>query len=36
MPREGKDEAYDEVIGEITELEEQLEADLKKLEKKLG
>ncbi|KAF5348092.1 hypothetical protein D9757_013744 [Collybiopsis confluens] len=36
IPREGKDEAYDEVMTEIEELEEGLEEALKKFEKSLG
>ncbi|KAG6876423.1 hypothetical protein C0993_003233 [Termitomyces sp. T159_Od127] len=36
IPREGKDDAYDEVMSEIVGLEEELDDDLKKMEKKLG
>ncbi|KAG6861406.1 hypothetical protein C0995_000535 [Termitomyces sp. Mi166 len=36
IPREGKDSAYDEVMAEIAGLEEELDSDLKKMEKKLG
>ncbi|RDB29773.1 DNA mismatch repair protein msh6 [Hypsizygus marmoreus] len=36
VPREGKDEAYDAIMAEIAELEEDLEKDLKTFEKKLG
>ncbi|KAG6888727.1 hypothetical protein C0992_007636, partial [Termitomyces sp. T32_za158] len=36
VPREGKDDAYDEVMSEIAGLEEELDNDLKKMEKKLG
>ncbi|KAG6841043.1 hypothetical protein C0991_002351 [Blastosporella zonata] len=36
IPREGKDEAYDEIMAEITSLEEELDNDLTKLEKKLS
>lgn len=36
VPRDGKDERYDEVIAEIGSLEKSLEADLKKFEKSLG
>ncbi|KAF5372734.1 hypothetical protein D9757_011641 [Collybiopsis confluens] len=36
IPREGKDEAYDEVMTEIEELEGGLEEALKKFEKSLG
>lgn len=36
MPREGKDGEYDSVMEEINELEQTLEKELKKLEKKLG
>ncbi|KAG5338497.1 hypothetical protein C0989_007269 [Termitomyces sp. Mn162] len=36
IPREGKDSAYDEIMTEITDLEVELENDLKKMEKKLG
>ncbi|KAG5654432.1 hypothetical protein H0H81_002621 [Sphagnurus paluster] len=36
VPREGKDEVYDGIMTEINELEEELEGDLKKMEKKLG
>ncbi|KAG5646336.1 hypothetical protein DXG03_003659 [Asterophora parasitica] len=36
VPREGKDELYDGIMTEINDLEEELEKDLKKLEKKLG
>jgi DNA mismatch repair protein MSH6 len=36
LPVAGKDEVYDEVMGEIEELEKTLDAQLKKFEKKLG
>ncbi|GLB42318.1 putative DNA mismatch repair [Lyophyllum shimeji] len=36
VPREGKDQVYDEIMSEISGLEEELEDDLKRLEKKLG
>ncbi|KAF8068932.1 muts domain V-domain-containing protein [Lyophyllum atratum] len=36
VPREGKDEVYDGIMAEISGLEEGLEKDLKKFEKKLG
>ncbi|KAF8960367.1 hypothetical protein BDZ97DRAFT_1922267 [Flammula alnicola] len=36
VPRDGKDERYDEVVEEIASLEKSLEADLKKFEKSLG
>ncbi|KAG1753520.1 uncharacterized protein EDB91DRAFT_1098327 [Suillus paluster] len=36
LPVAGKDEAYDEVMCEIEELEKMLDAQLKKFEKKLG
>jgi len=36
VPQEGKDEVYDKIMAEIEELEETLEDELKKLEKKLG
>ncbi|KAI0266519.1 muts domain V-domain-containing protein [Gloeopeniophorella convolvens] len=36
LPVEGKDEAYDEIAGEIHELESELDKSLKKLEKKVG
>ncbi|KAG0706949.1 hypothetical protein DFH29DRAFT_899290 [Suillus ampliporus] len=36
LPVAGKDEAYDEVMCEIEELEKTLDAQLKKFEKKLG
>ncbi|GJE94869.1 MutS family DNA mismatch repair protein [Phanerochaete sordida] len=36
MPREGKDEEYDAVMEEIRELEDTLDKELKKLEKKTG
>ena len=36
IPVEGKDEAYDEIIAEIKQLEQQLEKDLKKLQKEVG
>ncbi|KAG6810732.1 hypothetical protein H0H92_010562 [Tricholoma furcatifolium] len=36
IPREGKDEAYDEVMAEIAGLEEELEGELRKMEKKTG
>jgi DNA mismatch repair protein MSH6 len=36
LPQAGKDDAYDEIMAEIGGLEEDLEKELKKLEKKLG
>lgn len=36
VPRDGKDERYDEVVEEIDSLENSLNADLKKFEKTLG
>ncbi|EGO03735.1 hypothetical protein SERLA73DRAFT_119383 [Serpula lacrymans var. lacrymans S7.3] len=36
LPVEGKDDVYDEVMAEITELEETLDSQLRKFEKKLG
>ena len=36
MPREGKDEEYDGIMAQINELEETLDKELKRLEKKLG
>ncbi|KDR79956.1 hypothetical protein GALMADRAFT_242120 [Galerina marginata CBS 339.88] len=36
IPRDGKDERYDEVVAEIKGLEKSLEADLTKFEKSLG
>jgi DNA mismatch repair protein MSH6 len=36
VPREGKDEEYDEIMSEIRNLEEILEGELKKLVKQLG
>lgn len=36
VPRDGKDERYDEVVEEIDSLEKSLNADLKKFEKTLG
>jgi len=36
IPRDGKDEKYDEVVAEINELESSLNADLKKFRKSLG
>lgn len=36
VPCEGKDEPFDTVMAEISGLEEELESDLKKLEKKIG
>ncbi|KAG6815417.1 hypothetical protein H0H87_002062 [Tephrocybe sp. NHM501043] len=36
IPRQGKDEAYDEIMAEIAGLEEELDKDLVKMEKKLG
>jgi DNA mismatch repair protein MSH6 len=36
VPQEGKDEAYDGIMTEISELEEELEEDLVKWQKKLG
>uniref|UniRef100_A0A8H7XWG4 DNA mismatch repair protein n=1 Tax=Psilocybe cubensis TaxID=181762 RepID=A0A8H7XWG4_PSICU len=36
VPRDGKDERYDEVVAEINELEKSLNADLTKFEKSLG
>ena len=36
LPVEGKDEIYDGVMQEITELEQSLDSQLKKFEKKLG
>jgi DNA mismatch repair protein MSH6 len=35
-PQEGKDEAYDDIMTEIGELEEELEEELGKWQKKLG
>jgi DNA mismatch repair protein MSH6 len=36
LPVAGKDEVYDKVMCEIEELEKELDAQLKKFEKKLG
>ncbi|KAG6917118.1 hypothetical protein DXG01_003784 [Tephrocybe rancida] len=36
IPREGKDDVYDEIMAEIAGLEEELDNDLTKMEKKLG
>jgi hypothetical protein len=36
LPQAGKDDAYDEIMAEINGLEEDLEKELRKLEKKLG
>ncbi|KZT23633.1 DNA mismatch repair protein Msh6 [Neolentinus lepideus HHB14362 ss-1] len=36
VPKEGKDEAYDNIMAEISGLEEELDQELKKLEKKTG
>lgn len=36
LPQAGKDDVYDEIMAEIDGLEEDLEQELKKLEKKLG
>ncbi|CAA7264271.1 unnamed protein product [Cyclocybe aegerita] len=36
IPRDGKDERYDEVVEEIDSLEKNLEDELKKMEKSLG
>ncbi|KAF4618937.1 hypothetical protein D9613_010131 [Agrocybe pediades] len=36
IPRDGKDEKYDEVVAEINALEASLDADLKKFKKSLG
>ena len=36
LPQAGKDDVYDEIMTEIEGLEEDLENELKKLEKKLG
>ena len=36
MPREGKDEEYDGIMVQINELEQTLDKELKRLEKKLG
>ncbi|TFK46819.1 DNA mismatch repair protein Msh6 [Heliocybe sulcata] len=36
VPKEGKDEAYDDITAEISALEEQLDEELKKLEKRTG
>ena len=36
IPEDGKDEMYDEVVAEIRDLEQSLEADLQKFEKTLG
>ena len=36
FPCEGEDEPYDTIMAEISGLEEELESDLKKLEKKIG
>jgi DNA mismatch repair protein MSH6 len=35
VPRDGKDEKYDEVVEEIASLEKSLNGDLKKFEKSL-
>lgn len=35
LPREGKYEAYDEIMGTISSLEEELDGELEKFEKKL-
>jgi DNA mismatch repair protein MSH6 len=36
IPADGKDKIYDEVVSEIRDLENSLEADLQKFEKTLG
>ncbi|PBK99844.1 DNA mismatch repair protein msh6 [Armillaria gallica] len=36
VPQDGKDEAYDTIMSEIAELEEELDGELKKFEKKVG
>jgi len=36
LPVAGKDEVYDEIMGEIEGLEKTLDAQLQKFEKKLG
>lgn len=36
VPRDGKDERYDEVVAEMDSLEKSLDADLTKFEKSLG
>ncbi|TFY82733.1 hypothetical protein EWM64_g1284 [Hericium alpestre] len=36
LPKDGKDEMYDEIMGEIGDLETKLKKELKKLENKLG
>jgi len=36
LPVAGKDEVYDEIMGEIEELEKTLDTQLKKFEKKIG
>ncbi|KAK0489289.1 muts domain V-domain-containing protein [Armillaria novae-zelandiae] len=36
VPQDGKDEAYDTIMSEISELEEELDGELKKFEKKIG
>lgn len=36
IPRDGKDERYDEVVEEIASLEKSLNADLAKFQKSLG
>jgi len=36
IPADGKDEMYDEVVSEIRDLENSIEADLQKFKKTLG
>lgn len=36
VPRDGKDERYDEIQEEIRDLEKSLKGELKKFEKQLG
>jgi hypothetical protein len=36
VPRDGKDETYDEVMSEINDIESKLEEGLEKLKKKYG
>jgi len=36
VPQQGKDEEYDEISGEINQIERELESKLKKFEQKLG
>ncbi|KAK0501656.1 muts domain V-domain-containing protein [Armillaria luteobubalina] len=36
VPQDGKDEAYDTIMSETAELEEELDGELKKFEKKIG